>query len=245
FEHSLRTVAAVDYLLRRGNREYAGGAVLAAVPWPGALAERFDREVSSGSTRRSLLKLAALLHDVNKPQTKAIDANGRMRFLGHALEGAMTVVKILERLRFSGKEIKLVETEVLHHLRPTQMSQSGLPTNKAIYRYFRDTGEAGIDILFLSLADHLATRGPELKLDGWQEHARLVDYVIGKGFEQEKIVNPPKLIDGYDIIKFFSTPPGPEVGEMLELVREAQASGEVTTREEALSLIERLKKKNA
>jgi poly(A) polymerase len=245
FEHSLRTVAAVDYLLRRGSREYAGGAVLAAVPWSGVLAEHFNKEVGFGSNRRSLLKLAALLHDVNKPQTKAFDANGRMRFLGHPLEGAATVVEILERLRFSGKEIKLVETEVLHHMRPGQLSSEGMPTNRAIYRYFRDTGDAGIDILFLSLADHLATRGPGLIMEGWQEHARQVEYILAKRFEQEKIVNPPKLVDGYDIIKFFKAVPGPEVGELLEMVREAQASGEITTREEALSFIsERLKKKN-
>ena len=155
------------------------------------------------------------------------------------------MVEMLERLRFSSREIKLVETEVLYHLRPTQMSQTGLPTNRAIYRYFRDTAEAGIDILFLSLADHLATRGPGLILAGWQEHCRLVEYVIGKRFEQEKIVRSPKLVDGYDIINFFSVPPGRQVGELLEAVLEAQASGEVTTREEALSLIERLKKKNA
>ncbi|MBA7628873.1 CC-adding tRNA nucleotidyltransferase [subsurface metagenome] len=245
FEHSLQTVLAVDFLLRQGAWEYADGEVLAAVPWSGVLAQHFDREVSSGSTRKVLLKLAALLHDINKPQTKAIDAGGRMRFLGHAKEGAATVANMLERLRFSSKEIKLVETEVRHHLRPGQMSQDGLPTRRAIYRYFRDTGEAGIDILFLSLADHLATRGPNLDLAGWQEHTRLVDCVIGRHFEQENIVRPPKLVDGHDIINIFGVSPGPEVGEVLEVVREAQASGEVTTREEALSFIEGLKKKNA
>ena len=101
-------------------------------------------------------------------------------------------------------------------------------------------------ILFLSLADHLATRGPDLNLAGWREHTRLVHYVIDKYFEQEKLVNPPKLIDGYDIIKSFGIPAGPQVGTLLEAIREARASGEVTTREEALSYIsERLKKKNA
>lgn len=245
FEHLLHTVTAVDFLLRQGDWQFGGENVLAVVPWSDILAEHFAREISHGSARRMLLKLAALLHDINKPQTRTIEESGRTRFLGHAQEGAATVVKILERLRFSSKETKLVETEVLYHLRPTQMSQAGLPTNRAIYRYFRDTGDTGIDILFLSLADHLASRGPELILAGWQEHARLVDYVIGKRFEQEKIVRPPKLVDGYDIINIFRSPPGPEVGELLEAVREAQASGEVATREEALSFIEELKKKNA
>jgi poly(A) polymerase len=242
FQHSLRTVTTVEFVLRQGNWEYADGSVLAAVPWSNVLAGHFSREVSSGSTRRSILKLAALLHDINKPQTKAFDENGRMRFLGHGLEGAVTAAGILERLRFSSKEIKLVETEITHHLRPTQLSQGGLPSRRAIYRYFRDTGETGIDILFLSLADHLATRGPDLRLGGWQEHCRLVEHVIEKRFEQEKIVRSPKLVDGYDIINEFGVPPGPEVGTLLEAVLEAQAAGEVTSREEALSLIERLKK---
>ena len=82
FDHSLKTVTAVDYLLRQGVWEYTDSEVLAAVPWSEEMVEHFDREVSSGSTRRSLLRLAALLHDVGKPQTKAIDAGGRMRFLG-------------------------------------------------------------------------------------------------------------------------------------------------------------------
>jgi len=237
FEHSLKTVVAVEFLLRQGDWEYASKDILAAVPWSAALAQHFSQEVSGGSNRMLLLKLAALLHDISKPQTKSIEAGGRVRFLGHAKEGAAVAAKILERLRFSGKEIKLVETEVNYHLRPVQMSQEGLPTRRAIYRYFRDTGEAGIDILFLSLADHLATRGPNLDLASFKEHARLIDYVIGQHFEQENIVHPPKLVDGYDIINIFHVSPGPKIGEILEAVREAQASGEVTSREEALSLI--------
>jgi len=54
------------------------------VPWSVKLDEHFNTEVSNGSTRRLMLKLAALLHDIAKPQTKAIDSSGRMRFLGHA-----------------------------------------------------------------------------------------------------------------------------------------------------------------
>jgi len=240
FEHSLKTVIAVDFLLRQGTWEYAEEEVLVAVPWSAVLAQHFGQEVSSGSTRRLLLKLAALLHDVSKPQTKATEAGGRTRFLGHAKEGAAVAASQLERLRFSSKEVKLVETVVRHHLRPGQMSQNEPPTSRAIYRYFRDTEEAGIDILFLSLADHLATRGPNLDLASWQEHAQLVDYVLSQRFEQESIARPPKLVDGHDLINIFGISPGPKVGEILEAVREAQASGEVTTRQEALSLIDRV-----
>jgi poly(A) polymerase len=126
---------------------------------------------------------------------------------------------------------------VREHLRPGQMSQEGLPTHRAIYRYFRDTAGAGIDILFLSLADHLASRGPKLDLAGWREHCRLVDYVLAQHFEQEKATTPPRLVSGHDLINIFGLSPGPKIGKLLEAVQEAQASGEITTREEALSYI--------
>ena len=237
FDHSLKTVVAVDFLLRQGRWEYGGEEVLVLAPWSAILAQHFDLTVSSGSTRRLLLKLAALLHDVAKPQTKATAADGRVRFLGHADKGAVIASGILERLRFSAKEIKLVEIVVRHHLRPMQMSHEGLPSSRAIYRYFRDTGDAGIDTLFLSLADHLATRGPRLNLAHWQEHVQIVEYILAQRFQEKSVVVPPKLIDGHDLINIFGVSPGPGIGKLLEAVREAQASGELTTREEALAYI--------
>jgi len=237
FNHSIQTVAAADFLLRQGDWQYANKEALAVAPWSAVLAEHFSQEVSSGSTRRLLLKLAALLHDIAKPQTKANDNSGRMRFLGHASEGATITASILERLRFSGKEIKLVETIVKHHLRPGQMAHEGLPSRRAIYRYFRDTGDAGIDTLFLSLADHLATRGPHLNLASWQEHAQMVNYVLAQRFQEESLLLPPKLIDGHDLINIFGMSPGPRIGQVLEAVREAYAAGELTNRQEALSYI--------
>ena len=237
FHHSVETVAVVDFLLRQGSWEHANEEVLAVVPWSPGLAQHFDLEVSHGSTRRLLLKMAALLHDIAKPQTKGIDGGGRMRFLGHASEGAAIVVNILERLRFSAKEIKLIELMVRQHLRPGQMSRDELPSHRAIYRYFRDTGDAGIDIIFLNLADFLAARGPNLNLAQWQEHAQVVAYVLAQRFQEESRVVPPKMVTGHDLIDILGMSPGPKIGEALEAVREAQAAGEVASREEALAYI--------
>jgi poly(A) polymerase len=231
FDHSLETVVAVDFLLRQGDWEYADEELLAAVPWSAELAEYFERPVSSGSTGGALLRLAALLHDIAKPQTKTVEPDGRMRFLGHAGEGASLTATILERLRFSTKEV------VNYHLRPMQMGQDEMPTHRAIYRYFRDTGEAGIETLFLNLADHLATRGPHLDLAGWQEHTRIAYYILEQYYKQQSQVHPVKLVDGHDLMNIFGLSPGPLLGELLEVVREAQATGEVTTRDEALECV--------
>lgn len=67
----------------------------------------------------------------------------------------------------------------------------------------------------------------------------MTSYVLAQRFEQESLVAPPKLIDGHDIINIFGMSPGPKIGELLEAVREAQASGELTNREEALSYIQK------
>jgi poly(A) polymerase len=241
FEHSLKTVVAIDFLLHEGAWEYAGANVLALVPWSASLEQHFDQEISGGSTKKALLRLGGLLHDLAKPQTKAIEAGGRIRFLGHAQEGAAMATSILERLRFSGKEIRFLELLIRHHLRPGQISQQELPTHRAIYRYFRDTGEAGIDILFLSLADHLATRGPDLDPAHWQEHTAVVRYVLEQHSQEEPRL--AKLVDGHDIMNIFGIGPGPQVGELLEAVHEAQATGEATTREAALDLIKKLLEK--
>jgi poly(A) polymerase len=236
FDHSIQTVAAVEFILREASWEHAGADVLALVPWSDQLHQHFDREVSCGSTRGVLLKLVALLHDIAKPQTKTTDSEGRTRFLGHPQEGAGTAAAILERLRFSKREIQLVELLVRYHLRPTQMSQEGLPTRRAIYRYFRDTGDAGIDILFLSLADHLATRARTLDPEQWRQHTAMTAYVLENPSEETPAA-PPRLIDGNDIMQAFGLSPGPKIGELLEAVREARAAGEITERRQALKLV--------
>jgi hypothetical protein len=53
----------------------------------------------------------------------------------------------------------------------------------------------------------------------------------------EEQVDPPKLITGDDLLREFGLEPGPLVGELLDMVKEAQAVGTISSREEALSLV--------
>jgi len=142
-------------------------------------------------------------------------------------------------LRFSKREIALVESLVYHHLRPVQMANDELPTQRAIYRYFRDTGEAGIDILLLALADYLASRGPLASMEEWRKHCQLANHILAEHDKQEAKTLPVKLIDGDDIMDAFDLAPGPLIGRLLVMVNEAHASGELSTREEALASVQR------
>ena len=239
FEHSLQTVAAVEFLLNESDWEYGNDDMLSTAPWSDAIDRHLSQEVSSGSNHKVLLKLGGLFHDIAKPMTKSIDDTGRARFLGHAKEGAAITANILERLRFSNREIRLVESLVYHHLRPAQMANDTLPTQRAIYRYFRDTGEAGIDILLLALADYLASRGPLASMEEWRKHCHLINYILTAHNKQQAKILPAKLIDGNDIMNTFALAPGPLVGKLLAMVNEAHASGELNTREKALALVRR------
>ena len=67
-------VSAAEFLLRQGNWEYALNGTLEVVPWSEKLAAHFEDNIGYGSTRATLLKLAALLHDIAKPEMKTTDA---------------------------------------------------------------------------------------------------------------------------------------------------------------------------
>ena len=231
--HSVHTVETAE-LVTGGHRN---SAIYSLVPWTPACKTYFDQEVSDGHTRRTILKLTGLLHDIAKPQTKAQDSTGRTRFLGHSELGAEMVKDRLGRLRLSSRGISMVSTMVRYHLRPTGMHQKGeLPTERAIYRYFRDLEDVAVDTLYLAMADYLAAKGPEITPDDWARHARMMSHILQVGTEQTKPDRPAPLVNGHDLMQEFGLDPGPQVGALIEIVKEAQAAGEVSTRQQALDL---------
>ncbi len=245
FQHSMQTTATADFILGEDSYKYPSPEALAMVPWTEEVSNHFKKTVGFGTTRRSLFILAALLHDIAKPESKFVDDEGHTRFFGHTSRGATVASEIMMRLRFSAREITVVESMVENHMRPNQMSNEGLPTRRAIYRFFRDTGECGIDILYLSLADHMAARGPGLDLTEWKRHTDLVRFVLQQRSEEEKLPYPVNIINGNDIMNEFNIPAGPEIGRLIEAVREARAAGEIATRDEAINYVKMLIRNSA
>jgi poly(A) polymerase len=238
--HQLKTVASLDWVLRRGSWLYADARTQEMIPWTDDIRSYFESPINGSTSRLALTRLAALIHDIAKPETKTLSPNGRVRFYGHPARGAETAIAMLSRLRFSQKEIKFITTLVELHMRPTQMGPDSIqPTPRAVYRFLRDAGDAAIATLYLSLADHLAARGPALVLDNFREHVTIVTYVLSeRGRQLEKA--PKRLIDGNELQSRFGLKPGPELGELLEAVIEAQATGEITTKEEGFVLAKRM-----
>ena len=236
FDHSIETVAQVERILQSGPVPEEPD--LRAIPRFDGMDAYFAGEVGDGTARRAMLKLACLLHDVAKPETRTVEPSGRVRFLGHHKVGAETAGRIAGRLRLSRRAAGYLTALVEHHLRPSQMAAPGeLPSRRALYRYYRDLDEASIDTLYLNLADYLGARGPDLDQVDWQEHCRVVGHILSGSAGDGDVVALPKLIDGNYLMKTFDLEPGPLIGELLETVWEAQAEGLVSSREEASELV--------
>jgi putative nucleotidyltransferase with HDIG domain len=229
WEHSLRAVEGVDALLVDLD---------ALAPWGAALREHLGEELGGGLTRREVLKLAALFHDVSKPETRALDGD-RIRFIGHDAAGARRTGAIAERLRLPRRVGQVLERLVAEHLRPMHLAQAGAISRRARFRFFRDLGDEARDVLLLSLADAAALTGAS-PLDVWAGAGGEVVRTLMAGVEAETAAAAaPVLLRGQDVMEAFGLPPGPEVGRLLARAREAQALGLVATREEAIEYLRR------
>ena len=240
FEHTVQAVEAAHDVTERASCGRASH--LSSVVWDEEMESHFDEVVSDGHSRRTLLKLGALFHDIAKPQTKAVDASGRTRFLGHPKQGATVAEERLRSLRVSARGVRSVSAMVEAHLRPTQMSQElERPSQRAMYRFFRDMGESAYSVLYLSLADYLAARGPMLESEDWLRRVGLVNYVVAEWRREEAPRGSKKrepLLTGHDLIEVFGLEPGPIFGRLLEGLEEARAALEVNSREEGLAWVQ-------
>ncbi len=232
--HLIHAVEFAD-LITRGHQN---SGIYSVAPWTPELADYFNQEVSDGHNRRTILKLTALLHDIAKPQTKKEDDRGRTRFLGHSEMGAEMATHRLSQLRLSTRGISMVAKMVEQHLRPGNMRQGvEWPTQRAIYRYFRDLGDVAIDNLFLAMADFLAAKGPELDSLAWSNHVKMIGHIMYTGAHQSEVQKPSRLVTGHDLMQEFGLGPGPQLGELLEMVEEARAAGELAGRDEAMAFV--------
>ena len=114
------------------------------------------------------------------------------------------------------------------------------PSRRAIYRYFRDLGPAGLDVALLAIADHFATYTGRHDQESWEPLRIVLESLIDTYFNgYEQTIAPPRLLNGQAIMDELGAPPGHEIGRLLRALEEAQASGDVTTRDEALAFIRR------
>lgn len=204
--------------------------------------EYLEEVIAGDRKRKALLKFCAIFHDIGKPKSMRIRKD-KITFYGHERIGLDMVHNIAKRLKLSGNEISLLRKVVLCHLRPGYLADNQAITQRAMFRYFRDTASEAVSILLLSLADQRATKGEFATEESRRRHEKLVFKLIKEYFRRKKEKKLPRLIDGHVLLKEFKLKPSPLIGEILREVEELQAIGKVTTRQEALEVAAKHTKK--
>lgn len=165
-------------------------------------------------------RTAALLHDIAKPPTHVVAANGRHTFYDHPQIGADMARAILTRWRYSNDEISDVVRLVSLHLRPIQYDRDSFG-DAAVKRLIRDAGRLRGSMLDLARADTTASAYPTLsELDELEERMARLD--AGGAFSA--MADP---LSGDELMQMAGRGPGPWVGLAKAAIREAVIEGTI------------------
>lgn len=199
-------------------------------------------EPVKGRPRRSLLKMAALLHDIGKPATRTIDRDGRIRFFDHNKEGAEIIYNTGERLKLATRETEFLSNIIKDHMYPLGLCVflrkpgTTKEKNRTIRRFIQRTEADWLAILLISFADLRATQGPWRKASDLEELSIIAGEIADTYFQE--ISSPvQRLVTGNDLMSEFKLPASPDIGRLLKQVEEAQMDGKIRTREEAIEMV--------
>jgi poly(A) polymerase len=251
WEHTLSVLGYLESIiqaLRLGysaeetNDMFTGLLTLRIGRFREQFAEHFKKSLNTDRSVRAALFFAALYHDVRKPATRSVDQTGRVRFFDHDVQGAEVASQRAREFNLSNDEIERIRLIVKHHMRfhfftSRLEGDKQEPSRKAIYRFFRDAGEAGVDLVLLGLADLRGTRGHTLPQETWTAALEIARILLENYWEKpQETVAPPRLLDGNELMKELNLQPGRIIGQLLEAIREGQATGKISTRAEAIAL---------
>ena len=156
------------------------------------------------------VRLAALFHDIGKPRTKRGEGPDAT-FYGHEIVGAKMTIQILQRLKFPKKDIEKIAKLVRYHLfyyHPDEVGES------SVRRLLRKVGPENIEELIqLRMCDRIGSGCPKAE----PYKLRYLRYVIEK-ISQDPISVKMLKVNGYDVMRILNIPPGPKVGQILDVL---------------------------
>lgn len=233
FHHSVETVKQIQLLYEKASDE---------------VKEHLNKSDFGGNTRLAHLKLAGFLHDIGKFSTWTIDEDtGRHRFIKHDDVGAKLTEKLLKEMNFSNKQIKYITTMVKAHIYPAQLMTApeidfSTPAGeKAMMRYIRKMDENVIDNIILAMADRLSARGEAITEDMIENHISALNKLLNYYLNIKDSLEPlPILLNGNDVMELLNIKPSKELGKIMNALHEAQLSGDIQTKAQAIGFIKGL-----
>ena len=183
---------------------------------------------------RLVLRLAALFHDIGKPNTRAITDEG-VTFRFHEVVGAKMTRKRMGTLKYSQELVNDVSALVELHLRFHTYKMGW--SDKAVRRYVRDAGHLLEDLNELTRCD--ATTRNMRKAAALAQRMDEFEVRIAELRELEDLSRLRPALDGVEVMEILGVPPGPVVGRALDFLMDIRLDeGEISHAEAAVRLRE-------
>jgi len=183
-----------------------------------------------------VIRLAALLHDIGKPKTRAFIDGGGVSFHHHEVVGARLAKKRLQELRFDGDTVEAVETLTTLHLRFHGYGD-GEWTDSAVRRYVRDAGDLLVHLHVLTRAD--CTTRNKAKAARLASIYDSLEARIAVLMEQEELSKIRPDLDGQQVMDLLGLKPSRDVGAAMDFLMELRLErgqiGEAAATEELLN----------
>ena len=182
-----------------------------------------------------ILRLAALLHDVGKPATRAwSEKTSDYTFYDHDRVGAEMAESICGRLKLSNDERARVVELVRHHLFHYEADWS----DAAVRRWMRRVGVERIDDLCVLNEADARAKGRDCTND-LAAIAALKDHVARVVAAGAALTTRDLAVDGRDLMRELGLPPGRLIGELLGALLEDVVSDPAANEKERLIALAR------
>lgn len=225
FHHLVETVRQIQLIYENSSQE---------------VKEHLEECNFGANSRLAHLKFAGFLHDLGKFSTWTIDEDGRHRFIKHDDVGSKMAKEFLTKAKFSKKQIAYICNMIKYHIYPSGVASAPDLNEKVMMRFLRKMEDDSIDIITLAKADRLSARGKAISDEIVENNLALLDKIQNFYLIQKDTVVVKRLLDGNEIMQILNIKAGPQLGEIIQKLYEAQLNGDIVTKEEALTFVKNL-----
>lgn len=208
---------------------------------PEEVKEHLEKSDFGAQSRLAHLKFAGFLHDFGKFSTWTIDEDGRHRFIKHDDVGAKMAKDFLTQAKFSKKQIAYLTGMIKYHIYPSSVMCSPEINDKIMMRFVRKMEDDSIDIITLAKADRLSARGEavsdEMVAKNISSLTRLQTFYL----EKKGTLKLEKLLNGEEIMEILGIKAGPQLGNIIKELHNAQMNGDILTPEAAREFVKKFK----
>lgn len=188
----------------------------------------------------ALTKMAALLHDIGKPDTRKTDENtNKVMFYGHDQAGRKIISDVSKKIKLSTRDQLFLESMVGEHMHVLFLSRPDVK-EKTMLKWLRKLGDNSIPLIILGMADRKSTLGKLSSQTALAHYLTWSRNLIQHYFREIKpTLAQASFINGKDLLAIGMSP-GPDLGRILTAVREAQDLGKIQNYQEGLALAQKM-----